>query len=413
MPQLPRLSVCPSCDEPLEPGDNFCGACGADLATADPTTGGGAPALSYPAPGAPWTAGGEPPAGPSAGWPAADPSGPGAHRPDDLLTTDSADPGAAAPGGAPGGAESGLQPATGDCVACRAGRVDRDGYCEHCGHAQPRERDHMEQELAGVAAVTDRGLRHHRNEDAFSIATAALPDGSPAVLAVVCDGVSSASRPDEASEAAAGAATESLLSAVSRGVAAEPATHEAIVAAAQAVNQLAETGPSPGPEQQNAPACTIVTAVLASGVLTVGWIGDSRAYWVPDDRAAQSARLTEDDSWAAQMVAGGLLSEAEAYADDRAHAITGWLGADAYELQPHTASFTPDRPGVVVVCTDGLWNYAEAAGEMALAVPPESRNRPLHGAQALVGYALDGGGHDNVTVAVLPVPEPPSRAVSA
>lgn len=69
------------------------------------------------------------------------------------------------------------------------------------------------------------------------------------------------------------------------------------------------------------------------------------------------------------MVSAGLMSEAEAYADERAHAITGWLGADAYELEPHTASFKPDRPGVVVVCTDGLWNYAEAAEEMAEAVP--------------------------------------------
>lgn len=82
------------------------------------------------------------------------------------------------------------------CVACRSGRVDTDGYCENCGHAQPRERDHMEQELGSVAAVSDRGLRHHRNEDAFAVSSTALPDGSPAVVAIVCDGVSSASRPD-------------------------------------------------------------------------------------------------------------------------------------------------------------------------------------------------------------------------
>ena len=69
------------------------------------------------------------------------------------------------------------------------------------------------------------------------------------------------------------------------------------------------------------------------------------------------------------------MSEAEAYADERAHAITGWLGADAYELEPHTASFKPDRPGVVVVCTDGLWNYAESAEEMAAVVPAGRRAR--------------------------------------
>jgi serine/threonine protein phosphatase PrpC len=67
----------------------------------------------------------------------------------------------------------------------------------------------------------------------------------------------------------------------------------------------------------------------------------------------------------------------------------------------------------VVVCTDGLWNYAEAADEMAQAVPADAAARPLHTARVLVGHALDGGGHDNVTVAVVPFPTPPQGAGSA
>ncbi|MBC3993096.1 serine/threonine-protein phosphatase, partial [Streptomyces sp. AC563] len=302
------------------------------------------------------------------------------------------------------------------CAECRAGAIDDDGYCENCGHAQPRERDHMEEELAFVAAASDRGLRHHRNEDAFALSEAELPDGSPAVVAVVCDGVSSATRPDDASAAAARVAGERLLTALPRGTHPQQAMHEAIIAAAEAVNALAEEARPAHRDphrHENAPACTIVSAVVASGILTVGWIGDSRAYWVPDDRATPAARLTEDDSWAAQMVAAGLLSEQEAYADERAHAITGWLGADAYEIEPHTAAFKPDRPGVVVVCTDGLWNYAESAPEMAAAVPPDARVRPMDSARKLVGHALEGGGHDNVTVAVVPFPLPPEGAGSA
>ncbi len=193
--------------------------------------------------------------------------------------------------------------------------------------------------------------------------------------------------------------------------------HEAIVAASEAVNALAqEPAGAMGHDahrHQNAPACTLVGAVVAGGLLIVGWVGDSRVYWVPEDRTRPTARLTEDDSWAAQMVAAGLMNEAEAYADDRAHAITGWLGADAYELEPHTAAFKPDRPGLVVVCTDGLWNYAESGEEMAAAVPADAQERPLHAAQVLVGHALDGGGHDNVTVALLPFAVGPDGAGSA
>uniref|UniRef100_UPI00142FAC7A PP2C family protein-serine/threonine phosphatase n=1 Tax=Streptomyces monomycini TaxID=371720 RepID=UPI00142FAC7A len=303
------------------------------------------------------------------------------------------------------------------CALCHAGTVTGDGYCENCGHAQPRERDHMERELPGVAAVTDRGHRHHRNEDFFAVAEGALPDGSPAVLAIVCDGVSSASRPDDASAAASGVAARSLLAALPGGTHPQRAMHDAILAAAKSVNALA-AAPNQAQQhdpyrQQNAPACTFVGAVVGGGLLVIGWVGDSRAYWVPDDRGAPAVRLTEDDSWAAQMVANNLMSEAEAYADDRAHAITGWLGADAYELEPHTASFKPDGPGVVVVCTDGLWNYAEAAEQLAAVLPGDAHDRPLHSARTLVAHALAGGGHDNVTVAVVPFPAPRGRAGSA
>lgn len=435
--QPTAMSVCPSCEEPLDESDRFCGACGYDLSSAPlPPEPADRPTLTMTAPDAPDAPA---PAAAPVEWPQAsetdssDPPAP-VHLPTDLEGQDSGGelPAAvrfddvpegdfelAAPDprtATPAELEAATPPAgTKVCVACRAGQVDADGYCENCGHAQPRERDHMEQELGAVAAVSDRGLRHHRNEDAFAISSAALPDGSPAVVAVVCDGVSSATRPDDASLAASRAANEALHESLPRGTHPQQAMHEAIVAAAEAVNVLAQEPETAREHQphQNAPACTFVGSVVTRELLVVGWVGDSRAYWVPDDRTSPAARLTEDDSWAAQMVAAGLMSEAEAYADERAHAITGWLGADAYELEPHTASFKPDRPGVVVVCTDGLWNYAESAADMARIVPADAAGRPLHSAQVLTGHALDGGGHDNVTVAVLPFPVPPSGAGSA
>ncbi|NEB94223.1 PP2C family serine/threonine-protein phosphatase [Streptomyces bauhiniae] len=430
MPQQAALPKCPSCAEPLEPGDLFCGACGYDL-SAVPAPPADQPTLTMS--GAPDD---------DVDWPEPEPATTGsteprAHRAADVPGTDSGGTPLHAPQPAASGVRFDRPAERGEptepeeyplqapdpraeapaqvCVACRAGRVDGDGYCENCGHAQPRERDHMERESGPVAAISDRGLRHHRNEDDFAVAHTALPDGTPAALAVVCDGVSSATRPDEASTAASRAAGDVLLAALPRGTHPQAAMHEAIVAAAKAVDALAEApdGAREHAPHQNAPACTIVASVVASGLLVVGWVGDSRAYWVPDDRSAPPARLTEDDSWAAQMVAAGLMNEAEAYADERAHAITGWLGADAYELEPHTASFKPDRSGVVLVCTDGLWNYAEAPEEMAEVLPPDAAARPLHAARVLVGHALDAGGHDNVTVAVVPFPTPPQGAGSA
>ncbi|MER7155661.1 PP2C family protein-serine/threonine phosphatase [Streptomyces lydicus] len=454
-------SRCAGCGGPLDAGDKFCGRCGADLLTPAAPPGYGAPAGQGapavppvpplppvpPAPPVPPT----PPAPPAAA-PAAGPAGPpppdpttrlpyasqgdaplpdgapaaaGSATPDGPPPADPrvagyevvADAAAEAASGAPrAAARPAGTPARGTrlCPLCRSGAVDEDGRCERCGHARPRARDHMEHELAGLAAVSDLGHRHHRNEDFFALRSAALPDGAPVVVAVVCDGVSSATRPDEASQAASEAAGEALLASLPRGTHPQQAMHEAVLAASDAVDALAADPAQAHDEhrQQNAPACTFVGAVVGGGLLTVGWVGDSRAYWIPNDRTAPPVRLTEDDSWAAQMVANNLMSEAEANADERAHAITGWLGADAYEVEPHTASFKPDGPGLVVVCTDGLWNYAESAEQMAAVLPYDAPVRPLDAARALVAHALEGGGHDNVTVALVPFPAPAAGATA-
>src|SRR6201985_1100378 len=80
----------------------------------------------------------------------------------------------------------------------------------------PSSRDHAEVDLGPAAGVSDRGLRHHRNEDAMALAAEQAPDG-PAVVAIVCDGVSSSARPDETSQAAAQAALPVLVAAVLAG----------------------------------------------------------------------------------------------------------------------------------------------------------------------------------------------------
>ncbi len=417
---MPQLTACPTCAERLEPEDKFCGNCGAAVDQAETRSPApAAPAIPAPPAKAPAVPAADyglaPPVAPPAPAPHVPPQPerpPAAERP---ARAGIADPREEMLHSEREPRETLVVPVLEDdedtaenavCVACGEGLVDPDGYCQRCGHAQPHERDHIERELGSVAAATDRGLRHHRNEDAFAVAEAAAPDGRSSVIAVVCDGVSSASRPDEASEAAAREAKAHLTASLSGGAEPRQAMHEALLSAAAAVNALSPPEAAEDPHH-NAPACTCVSAIITGDVLTVGWIGDSRAYWIPDDRAGQApARLTEDDSWAARMVEAGLMSEQEAYADARAHAITGWLGADVEELDPHTASFRLELPGVVIVCTDGLWNYAESAEQLAAVVPADARTDPMGCARTLVGVALDGGGHDNVTVAVLPFPTP-------
>jgi serine/threonine protein phosphatase PrpC len=273
------------------------------------------------------------------------------------------------------------------CQSCGGTRFD-DDYCESCGQRRSAGLDHRELDLDMVAGVTDKGLRHQRNEDAMGLGVA-----RGIHVGVVCDGVSSSNRPDTASHAAVDAATPALLAELGEGT--EPA--EAIVTAARAAQAAATlaAGSDPG---TNPPACTFVCAVVQPDRVTVGWIGDSRAYWLPDE--GEPVCLTEDDSLAGRMAAAGV-DAAEIPHAGAAVALMRWLGADASDTEARTATYTPTGPGRVLVCSDGVFRYVPAAPDLAAITPAKS---PLDTARHLVAYAIEQGGHDNITAVVLPYP---------
>ena len=91
-------------------------------------------------------------------------------------------------------------------------------------------------------------------------------------------------------------------------------------------------------------------------------------------------------------------------ASPQAHVITRWLGADLPDPEPHVARFKPPGSGVVLVCSDGLWNYRQDAADLAALVMPAAQTEPLTAAAGLVKFAVDQGGLDNITVVLIPVP---------
>jgi len=329
--------ACPSCGEPVAETDGFCEACGAELA----------------------------PAVDSAGEP---------------------------------GTES-----QAECPVCAADEsvpapaVTADGYCEHCGRKVPSGRDHVELDIGPAAGVTDRGLRHSRNEDAMAMASAALPDGDgPTAVAVVCLGVPWPPGADDASLAGARAAIRVLLS----GARTSEDPEELSVAAGHAAGEAMI--PLAGPD--GSPAATYTAAIVSPEAVTVSWLGDSRVYWLSGAEPADSECLTKDDSLAEEIVTAGLATMEQAMEMPQAHVITRWLGADMPDPEPHVARFTPPGPGVVMLCSDGMWNYQPDAAELAKMTLPAARTEPLATAAALVKFAVESGGMDNITVVLVPFP---------
>ena len=289
----------------------------------------------------------------------------------------------------------------GACRVCgTADAVDADGYCSVCGTRAQTATQRTELDLQRAAAVSDRGLVHHRNEDSCRLEV--VGDGHVAV--VVCDGISSASAGDVAARKAASAAADVLTSALAEsGSDLLAATAEAVSAAQSAVGLV----PWTTRQGRDMPSCTLVSALCREGEIVVGSVGDSRAYWLADGTARQ---LTTDDSWAEEQVAAGLLSAEQARRDRRSHSITHWIGADAPDRPPQLARLRPPGPGRLLLCTDGLWNYlTDASGlvELVGALPAEASAAAI--ARALADMAVSRGGRDNITVAIVDV-NPPSGA---
>ncbi|WP_175408162.1 PP2C family serine/threonine-protein phosphatase, partial [Streptomyces sp. TRM64462] len=132
--------------------------------------------------------------------------------------------------------------------------------------------------------------------------------------------------------------------------------------------------------REAAPATTYVSAVVGPEGFWCASVGDSRAYWLPDQ--GPGIVLTEDDTGA--------------YG-----ALSAWLGADADAPVPPVHHRRPASAGWLLLCTDGLSRYLPRPADVRAVVA--SRTGALDGARALVDHALAAGGADNVTALLMRV----------
>jgi serine/threonine protein phosphatase PrpC len=213
-----------------------------------------------------------------------------------------------------------------------------------------------------VAALTDRGLVRTRNEDAYAVSA-----GDSGLAAVVCDGVSTTEDSAYTADAAARSALEALVAGMGSGDDWGAVAASAVLVAQEAVRH--DNG-----------STTIALGLVRPGEVVVANVGDSRVYWLGED--GQHRQLSVDDS-------------------GRPHEITAWLGPDAEPVVPHVTRLVPVGNGLLVLCSDGLWNYADAPDTLAALLPDAEPRDPAAVARGLLRSALAAEGADNVTVAVI------------
>jgi serine/threonine protein phosphatase PrpC len=211
--------------------------------------------------------------------------------------------------------------------------------------------------------------------------------------------------PDKASAAA----VEAAIGVLGTADFATPAAVSEALLAAHVAARAAVQGVAFMPDAElGAPSCTfLATVVTPPNHVSLAGLGDCRAYWL-DGPAGTDRVLTADDSWAADEIAAHALPAEQAYADPRAHMITRWVGLDADPTwRPTLSQFEAGR-GRLLLCSDGLWNYAEKPGVLAATATASGQDTSLAAtARRLVRFANEAGGHDNITVVLADLPLAP------
>jgi serine/threonine protein phosphatase PrpC len=244
-----------------------------------------------------------------------------------------------------------------------------------------------------LAMVSDIGKKHTHNEDCGTVAKG----GYEEAILIIADGVSTSFHPAGASAAAAKIIKEMLLT--------DYTTDEALAVMKLAIATAHETIralPSGDNPDLDGPECTVVAAKISGEMITIGWVGDSRAYLVTE---TAEKLLTIDDSWVEEVVKAGLYTREEANSDRRAHYVTQVLGMKDEEVEIHIISKEIAPNETLLLCSDGLWNYFQQDGSLARMIGKVKENVGANLTanaicQALVEEANVQGGHDNITVAI-------------
>ncbi len=155
--------------------------------------------------------------------------------------------------------------------------------------------------------------------------------------------------------------------------------------------------------------------------LYVAYVGDSRVYLVRD---GSIRRLTIDHTWVQEALERGIITPAQARDHPNVHVLRRHLGSvelpdvdfrlmlDGEEDKQHALDNQgePLKAGdKLLLCTDGLTDMVWDDEILRLIL---TRNSLKSAAEDLVAQANERGGHDNITVILIGVPDKESTQPS-
>ncbi len=225
-----------------------------------------------------------------------------------------------------------------------------------------------------MIAKTDPGKVRDHNEDAYLCE----PEMS---LAVIADGMGGHAAGEVAAEITINTCRE-LLRENGNLVAAMMTSHERITQHAQQHPESKGMG------------CAVVAANFNATQVNVCWVGDARAYLFNPDTGL--APISRDHSYVQWLLANGQISEQQARIHPDRNLVMQCLGIKP--PQPESNLVAWQFNDIVLLCSDGLTDEVD---DQAIAAILQQNSNLEVALDQLVHEALENGGKDNITVALI------------
>jgi protein phosphatase len=228
--------------------------------------------------------------------------------------------------------------------------------------------------VGAYSGASDTGRKRRRNEDSYVIA--------PPLFAVA-DGMGGAQAGEIASKLAAAALEDTDPGALSG--------EDRVTSLIQEANRRVYERSNEDPNASGM-GTTITVALVEDSGVTIGHVGDSRAYRY---REGSIEQITEDHSLVNELMKSGKLSPEEAETHPQRSVITRALGTDPDVDVDH---FTVEAHAgdVFLLCSDGLTTMVD--DDDILGVLEKYHDDLDRATKSLVSAANRGGGEDNITV---------------
>ncbi len=258
-----------------------------------------------------------------------------------------------------------------------------------------KEKRKVGQYIYGTCQSVGRQREH--NEDALFAMSSVMREGEtefPFGLFIVADGMGG----HQHGEVASGAAIRALSGYLMQRLIVPMMTGTA-ASIDSSLQELMEQGFEEAQDAviQTAPGggTTLTAALVVGDQVTIGHVGDSRAYFALTDGELEP--ITKDHSLVKRLLELGQINEKEASVHPQRNVLYRAVG-QTEPYRPDIETLTFPSPGSLMICSDGLWGVV---GKTNLQKALRKTGSQIEICQRMVDMANQAGGPDNISVVLV------------